>query len=323
MDTDLIRVFSAVVEAGSLNRAAEGLGTSQSTLSRQLQALEASVGGRLLERGASGVALTSLGRSFLGSMQPVLRNFERALEDARQLARGKSSVLRIGYLMSAVPDFINPSLAGLRAARPDVKLALSDLSPGEQVEALRRGDIDVGLVGHAGAFLSREFYARRLATLPVVVAMAQDHPLVGRATLRVADLRGQLFVGAHESDMPGHNRWVSRLCQAAGFRPRFVEDADSLLHVLAITVSEGAVALVPDYATKLLVPGVVCRPCRGRGASWDMYVAWQRGRLSEPLQSFLSFLPSAKAEPSPARADLSGGRLSAPSAGRRERGASG
>lgn len=298
MELDLIRAFSAVVEAGSLNRAADALGTSQSTLTRQIQALEASVGGRLLDRNAGGVVLTATGRTFLKGMEPIVRGFDRALEESRQVARGKSSTLRIGYLMSAVPDFINPALSGLREARPDVKLALSDLSPGEQVDALRKGDIDVGLVGHAGAFLSREFYARRIATLPVVVALAQNHPLAERAALRVSDLRAQLFVGAHERDMPGHNRWVTRLCRTAGFRPRFVQDADSLVHVLAITVSEGAVALVPDYVTKLLVPGVVCRPCRG--ATWDMYVAWQRGRLSEPLKSFLSFLPAEKAPASPA-----------------------
>jgi DNA-binding transcriptional LysR family regulator len=197
----------------------------------------------------------------------------------------------VGYLLSAAPDYLHPALAELRRLHPEVKVKLLDLSPGEQIAALRKGEIDLALIGNAGAFLSREFYVRRLAMLPVLVAMAESHPLAAQATVRLADLRREVFVGAPEADMPGHNRWVAQLCRLAGFKARFVQDADSLSHGLSTIVTENAVALMPDYAKKTPVPGVIFRPLRDTAAKWDLLVAWQRGRASIPVRALLDALP--------------------------------
>lgn len=299
MNLDLLRSFFEIAGHGSLSKAAERLRVSQSTLTRQMQALEHEIGGELFERSPSGVALTATGHALLEGMRPVLTQFDRVLGEARTRARGQSATLRVGYLMSAAPDYLNPALAALRRAHPEIKVTLLDLSPGEQVRALRKGEIDLGLMGNAGTFLAREFYVRRLATLPVLVALAESHRLANEPAVRIADLRGDLFVGAAESDLPGHNRWITQICRRAGFRARFVGDADSLTHGLATVVTEGAVSLVPDYAKKTQVPGVVFRPIREPAAKWELIAAWQRGRVSEAVKAILQGMPAAAARSRP------------------------
>ena len=291
MNLDLLRSFFAIVAQGSLSKAAERLRVSQSTLTRQMQALEHEIGGRLLERSTSGVALTATGHALFDRTKPVLAAFDAAIVEVKRSARGQSAMLRVGYLLSAAPDYLHPALTELRRLHPEVKVKLLDLSPGEQIAALRKGEIDLALIGNAGAFLSREFYVRRLAMLPVLVAMAESHPLAAQATVRLADLRREVFVGAPEADMPGHNRWVAQLCRLAGFKARFVQDADSLSHGLSTIVTENAVALMPDYAKKTPVPGVIFRPLRDTAAKWDLLVAWQRGRASIPVRALLDALP--------------------------------
>lgn len=287
MNLDLLRSFFLVAELGSLSRAAERLRVSQSTLTRQMHALEQEIGGRLLERSSTGVAPTAAGNALLTSARPALASLEQALGEARRLVRGQSEKLRIGYLMSAAADYLNPALAALRRAHPEVKAKLLDLSPGEQIAALRRGEIDLAFLGNVGAELTREFYVRRIASLPVFAAVAEQHPLAERAAIPVAALRGELFVGALEADMPGHNRWIAQICRPAGFRPKFVGDSDSLTHGLAMVVSEGAVALVPEHATRARVPGVVFRPLQDSKARWDLMMAWQRGKVSGPVRAML------------------------------------
>jgi DNA-binding transcriptional LysR family regulator len=291
LNLDLLRSFFAIVAQGSLSKAAERLRVSQSTLTRQMQALEHEIGGRLLERSTSGVALTATGHALFDRTKPVLAAFDAAIVEVKRSARGQSAMLRVGYLLSAAPDYLHPALTELRRLHPEVKVKLLDLSPGEQIAALRKGEIDLALIGNAGAFLSREFYVRRLAMLPVLVAMAESHPLAAQATVRLADLRREVFVGAPEADMPGHNRWVAQLCRLAGFKARFVQDADSLSHGLSTIVTENAVALMPDYAKKTPVPGVIFRPLRDTAAKWDLLVAWQRGRASIPVRALLDALP--------------------------------
>jgi DNA-binding transcriptional LysR family regulator len=118
--------------------------------------------------------------------------------------------------------------------------------------------------------------------------------LAKHASLKLSDLRHELFIGVSERDMPGHNHWITQLCRRAHFRPRFVVEAESLTHGLASIVSEGAIDLLPEYATKTAVPDIAYRPLRDTAASCELLVAWQRGKLSEPVRAMLETLPNAK-----------------------------
>jgi len=294
VNLDLLRSFFSIVENGSLNRAADHLRVSQSTLTRQMHSLEGEVGGRIFERSASGVSLTAAGHVLFDAMHPLLAQFDAALDDARKSARGQSARLRVGYLVSAAAQYLHPSLAALRRAHPEVKVTLIDLSPGEQISALRKGAIDLALLANARTLLAREFFVRRIAIVAVFVALPESHPLASQRALKLTDLRRELFVGVNERDMPGHNAWITQLCRRVGFRPKFVVEAESLAHSLATIVSEGAVDLLPEYATKTRVPDVVYRPLRDAAASCELLVAWQRGKLAEPVKAMLETLPTVR-----------------------------
>lgn len=287
MKLDLFRTFFAVVEAGSLNKAAERLYLSQSTLTRQMQALEHIVGGQLLERTSSGVVPTATGEELREAMLPVIDRFDEVLRRVRGFARGERELLRIGYVASAAAVFLNSALAAFRKEQPEVRVELLDLSPGEQIAALRENRIDIALLGHAGAYLTREFYTRRLATVGVSVALSESSDLAKKKELALEDLREERFAGAPDEDMPGHNRWVEQICRRAGFRPRFVIDLDSLAHGFASVVSEEAVMLVPEYLSKTPVPGVIFRSLTDPGVRWEIYVAWQRGKIAASVKLLL------------------------------------
>lgn len=290
LNLDLLRSFFAISEFGSLSKAAEQLHVSQSTLTRQVQALEAEIGGQLLERGHRGAALTAAGHALLEGMRPVVAKADVVIAEARKLARGQSASLRIGYILSAASDYLNPALSALRRAQPDIKVRLVDLSPGKQIAALRRGELDVVVLGNINAAISREFFVRRIKTLPVVVALPEDHPLATHDDLALADLRREMFVGADPEEVPGFNSWLTQLCRRAGFRPRLVEQAGSLTETLSLLVAEHAVTLLPGLVEKLKVPGGAFRPLRTPAVMWDLQIAWQRGKITEPVRQLVDFI---------------------------------
>lgn len=290
MNLDLLRSFFAISEFGSLSKAAEQLHVSQSTLTRQMQTLETEIGGKLLDRGHSGVALTAAGHALLEGMRPVVARADIVVSETRKLARGQSSSVRIGYLMSAAGDYLNPALASLRRSHPQTKVVLVDLSPGEQIAALRRGDLDVLVLGNINAAIEREFFVRRIATLPVVVALPETHELAAGDSIALVDLKRELFVGANADDIPGFNNWIIQLCRRAGFRPKIVENADGLTHTLSLLVAENAVTLLPGLVSKFKVPGVTFRPLRSPAVKWDLQVAWQRGKIVEPVRELVDLL---------------------------------
>ena len=287
---ELVCSFLVVLEEGSLNRAALRLHLAQSSLTRQMQALEHEIGGALFERLPSGVAPTGAGHALARRMVPVVAQFEAAVSETRRFARGQNAQIRVGYMRALAPMALNPALAALRKTHPAVKVQLFDMTQGEQITALRHGSIDVGLVGQEAAVLTREFYWRRIARLPLVVALPENHRLTEERQIRMSELKDEMFIGAAEEAVPGRNRWVAKICRRAKFRPRFVRYGESLANTLSLVVSEHSVAIVPDYLRQIPTPGVAVRPIVDAGATWDFLVVWQRGRTALPMRAFLGAL---------------------------------
>jgi DNA-binding transcriptional LysR family regulator len=283
-----LRSFLSVVEEGSFHRAAARLRVAQSTLSRQIQALEHELGGALLERTSTGVRPTKAGKVLESHAGELLGSFEAAMMATRRQLRGDSGHLRIGYVASAGPDFLEPALKKLRDSHPKAKVKVFDLSPGEQITALRQDKIDLALLDQGDKLLSRDFYVRRVATLSCLISLPASHPLANQRSVRIADLKDESFLSGSDADNPEYNRRVMRICRACGkFRPKFICEPGSLDEGLAMVANEDAVLLLPGYVRHRAAPGVVLRPVEDAGATWELFVVWRRGQKSGPLHALV------------------------------------
>ena len=65
------------------------------------------------------------------------------MAEVRRLNRGENERLRIGYIASAVHEYLGPALAVLRRAYPRLKVKMLDQAPGEMIIGLRQGKIDL------------------------------------------------------------------------------------------------------------------------------------------------------------------------------------
>jgi len=290
MSIDRFRAFLTILEEGSLNAASARLRISQPALSRQMQGLEHELGGPLLERSATGVRPTAAGNALAKRMRGVIADYDAAVAEAQQIALGHSEQLRVGYLHSSAQSYLHPALGALRRTNPEAKVKLLDLSPGEQISALRRGEIDLAVIGQEGCVLAREFYTKKIATLRLLAVLPADHPLASRQSVKLAELREMQFITAPEADVPGRNRWMVQLCREAGFRPKFGQEGESLPHALAQVVSDGSVLLAPEYLRDFPAPAVAMIPVSDPHATWDFLIVWQRGRTGAALRALIDAL---------------------------------
>lgn len=270
----------AVLEEGSVNRAARRLGVAQPTLSRHIQSLEQEIGAPLFERGSWGMRPTDLGFQVRDRMGPVVKDYDLARAEVLAFAQGRHQQLRVGYLGLAASRFLNPALKRLKDEFPDVKPVLLDQTPAEQLEALRSGMIDVALIGQEGAAVAEDFFQRCAVRLPVRAILPVDHCLCAQDAFSLKELMGEPFVGVSEDAVPGRNRWITDLCARAGFRPRFSAYTHSVTETFALVANEGGVALLPDYLEGAAPPGVAFRQLSDRWARWGFHVLRQRGRGS-------------------------------------------
>ena len=295
-----LRLFLVIIEEGSLRRAAARLHISQSAVTRQIQLLEHDLGGQILERASSGVRPTIGGQALARKARGLLADYDSVMAEIRRLVRGESDRLRIGYLASAMQEYLGPALAELRRAYPKLKLKMLDQTPGEIITALRRGEIDLALTVGGAGLLSRDFYTQKLASVPSLVSLPLEHPLASEKQISISKLKTESFVQVPESVGPGYNQRIARFCLRFGkFRPRFVSIGvgNSLEEGLVISANEGAVSLQPSFISHLRIPNVVMVPIAEKRATWDLFIAWQRRRMSNPLRALLdSFQLKAKGE---------------------------
>src|SRR6266478_233273 len=288
-----LRLFLVILEEGSLRRAAERLHISQSAITRQIQLLEHDLGGRVLERTSSGVRPTGGGHTLAEKARTLLADYDSVMAEVRRLVRGESDRLRIGYVASAVQEYLGPALAVLRRTYPKAKIKMLDQTPGEMIIALRQGEIDLALTGHGVDLLSRDFYTHKLASVPSLVALPLDHRLASQKQISISELKNESFVRGADSVVPGYNQKVVEFCRRFGkFRPRFIaiDQPASLAEGLAIAANEGAVSLHPIFISHLGMPNIVMVPISDKQATWDLFVVWQRGKTAGPLRALLEAL---------------------------------
>jgi molybdate transport repressor ModE-like protein len=290
---DKLRLFLVILEEGSLRRAADRLRISQSAVTRQIQSLELDLGGRVLERTSAGVRPTNGGQALAERAKTLLADYDSAMAEVRRLNRGESDQLRIGYIASAVQEYLGPALAALRRAHPKLKVKMLDQTPGEMIAALRQGEIDLALTLHGIDLLSRDFYARKLATVGSVVALPVSHRFATQRQVSLSQLKGETFVRGSDEVIPGYTRRIIQFCRDyGGFRPRLatVADATGLVHSLALAANEEAISIQPAFISHLKVPNVVLVPIADAGAVWDLFIVWQPGEMAGPLRTLLSEL---------------------------------
>jgi DNA-binding transcriptional LysR family regulator len=258
-----------------------------------MQSLELDLGRRVLIRTSAGVRPTNGGQALAERAKTLLADFDSTVAEVRQLNRAESERLRIGYIASAVQEYLGPALAVLRRAYPKLKVKMLDQTPGEMIIALRQGKIDLALTLHGIDLLSRDFYVRKLATVRSVVALPVSHRFATERQVSLSQLKAETFVRGSDDVVPGYTQRIIQFCRKyGGFRPRLttIDKPDGLVETLTLAANEEAISIQPAFISHLNVPNVVVVPIADAGATWDLFVVWQPGEIASPLRTLLSEL---------------------------------
>lgn len=293
MELRHLRYYVAVAEELHFHRAAERLHISQPPLSQQIRALESELGVTLLERNRRSVALTAAGAVFLREAREILAAVDAATEAARSVARGEAGRLALGFVGSAMHGALPGVLRAHRRAFPQVQLVLTELPTAGQLEALRAGRIDVGVirppVREPGLALET------IATEPVVVALPEDHRLAGRAEVGLAELVEEPFVLLARREAPGLHESLAQAMADAGGVPRVVQEAREMQTVVGLVAAGLGVSLVPASVGADEHHGVAYRPVAGSAPTVELALAWRPEDRSPVLAAFLATARGATA----------------------------
>ncbi|MGH7677996.1 MAG: LysR family transcriptional regulator [Gemmatimonadaceae bacterium] len=270
-----LRYFTAIIDEGSIGRAAERLGLTQPALSRQVRDLEGVVGAALIERVTRGVTPTMAGEAFHVDARRILESAERLAGDAQRATRGANGRCIIGFVPTAtVHDVVTRVMGEVATRLPNLAVSVIEVATPKQAEALMDGRIDLGM-GHT--------YPAPDADEPILkVPLADDaldtallatgSPLARQASVSLSELADVPFLFMTRAFSPGFYDLVMGALARAGYRARVHGEYDGLPTVWALAAKNMGWCLAPHSQRLCPPPGLVAVPLSEFQLAWGAHL---------------------------------------------------
>lgn len=237
--------FMAVANAKNFTRAAEEVGTSQSSLSRSIQKLETKIGEPLFDRRPREVVLTDLGKLFEGRAEQILAMVDdtfRELTDS-----GKSGRVRLGVIPTIAPFLLPTVLSDFSRAFPNVSTIVQEDTTQNIIKLCNRGEIDLAIL--ALPVTAKYLDVEPLFEEELVLVMPNGHRLEKKKSIKLADVREFPFVMLDQAHCLSDN--IASFCRRESLEPVSIERTSQLATVQELVSLSHGISMVPKMAQVL------------------------------------------------------------------------
>jgi DNA-binding transcriptional LysR family regulator len=280
--------FKAVADLGTFTAAAQRLKVAQPALSLNIRDLENELGAKLFDRTTRRVELTAAGREFLQSVDKVIVDLERAVQNARDLADRKRGRLVVAAPPLLAALIVPGAVADYRKRFPAIEVSVIDVQPNIIVDKVRSGEADCGI----GTFAEAEEGIRREVLFEdALMAWCPAQSQCARSSrLAWKDLpAGQLIAMTRDSRI---RFLVDQAYQSIGQTVRPAYEVSHMTTAIMMVEAGLGVAVLPAYVWGFarvlnVVPKVLSEPEVRR----EVAIIQASGRsLSPAAEAFLTYL---------------------------------
>lgn len=288
MEIRQLRYFLAVAAERSFSAAARRIHIAQPALTRQIRALEESLGVQLLERQARGVTLTPAGEAFVQDAQKVLNSLDEAKSNALRTEKGMRGELRLGVtVMLLWVNELSVLLKEFRRRYPNVMLKLNTMLSGPQVVALQEGVIDLGILIFPPE--SADFGRLNIYSDHLVLVAPDDSPIVKNPPRFLADIKDYDFVWFDRENSPNYYDRLIGYFNQHGFVPNIVETGNDSVTMLSVVNSGVGCTIVPSSTISEPPEGLTVLELEDlKKLSLDLQLVWRKDAEKPTLNHMIT-----------------------------------
>jgi DNA-binding transcriptional LysR family regulator len=295
-----LRYFTAIVDEGSIGKAAESLGLTQPALSRQMRDLEGVVGAPLIERVSRGVVPTMAGEALHKDARQILDSADRMAGEAQRAIRTASGRCIIGVVPTPlVHQAVSRAVREALQRLPDLQISVVEVPTPRQPSAVTESEIDIGL-GHT-------YPSPSLHQAIVKVALAHDalntalvsasSSLARRDVVSLADLGDVPFLFMKRAFSPAFYDMVMDAFTSAGYRPRIEGEFDGLPTVWALAAKNLGWCLAPESQRAEPPPGLVALSLKDFRLPWGVHLVCRDREASPAVLAVRDLIMRAAVKP--------------------------
>ncbi|HJB00482.1 MAG TPA: LysR family transcriptional regulator [Candidatus Mediterraneibacter merdavium] len=275
--------FVKTVECGSFTKAAELLSYSQSGVSRMIGDLEREWRVTLLERGRSGVRLTSEGVRLLPYAKRVCAEYEKLQSEVDEINGLKSGLIRIGTFSSVATHWLPNIIREFQKEYPniDYELLLGDYT---EIETwISEGRVDCGFLRLP---VQTELETMFLEQDRLLVVLPEAHSLAALEKIPLSALCEEPFMLLEK----GAKAEVSEIFERSGLRPKVHFTAWDDYAIMAMAESGLGVSILPELILKRTPYRIAARELE-IPAYRNIGLAWRERKTPSPvLERFMKYL---------------------------------
>lgn len=290
MELRHLRYFVAVAEELHFRKAAEKLHIVQPALSKQISALEAELGLRLLDRDRRHVTLTEAGRTFLDEAIAILSLAAAAKERATSVGEGRVGHLNIGFIQPALASVIPRALRRFRETYPDVRIRLAELTSRQVLEQLTSGQVHCA-VTRLPVEPRQGIRYEPISQERVMLSVPEGHKLAGEESVELVDIEREDLILIDRRVEPQLHDYYLAACNEAGFSPRVAHEVSSTWVATGLVASGLGVGFAPESAMRAPQRGVEFVPIDGAPLHLTMGLVWADNAPPSVLRNFLQMRP--------------------------------
>ncbi|WP_426270090.1 LysR family transcriptional regulator [Dyella kyungheensis] len=282
MQLRYLRTFVAVASTLNFTRAAEQVHLAQSSVTEQIQSLEADLGAILFDRSGRKLRLTEAGHRLLQYAERLLalgREARVAVADAATAG----SPLALGALETLSARWLSGPLERLMKERPGLPLRVEVGGTGDLLARVRRGELDACLVWDAEPEVALSSAIADTADL-VVIAPAQ-HRWKQQKAVAPNDLAGEPFFVTPKGCV--YRRIFDQAMADLGEAPNIIGEFESVATLGAMVARGGGCALMPRLAAPLRNRHIIVRPWHGKKRSAAIHLVWRQQAVQPPALRIL------------------------------------
>ncbi len=284
-----LKTFAAVADTLNFTRAAERIHLSQSSVTEQIQALEADLGVTLFDRSRRKLSLTHAGQRLLAYTATLLDLADEAAAAART-GPGVSGKLVIGGLETLCATRLPRLLAEFSRRYPNVEMSLKTANSAGIRNGIRNGDLDVGFVfGHAQQ--SANIHTESVGNEELLVILPSNHRLAARERIEPADLADEPFL-VTEPGCVYRRMFDEAFADRSPAKPKPVGEYASIGLIRGLVEAGLGCALVPRSALAGQTERLAAVPWVGAIRTTPITMMWRPSRTQSLATS--AFLATAR-----------------------------
>lgn len=253
MNTQRIKILLTAIEQGSLTKAGQMLGYTQSYLTQTMKAYEDEIGFPLLVKTNRGVEPTNEARLLLPSMRQLISDEEKLNQEMAEIQGLHRGNIRIGSFTSTSVYWVPQILQYFQGNYPDVVFRIEELGHEEMLHGLTDGSLDMTLMSDPGKS-NIDFIP--ILEDPMLLVMPAGHRLAHLETVPVSKLKKYPFIMTYES----YDRDPHIIFEKAGFMPEVKYFSRDDFAVLSMVQKGLGLAILPELTIKEFPGDYECRP---------------------------------------------------------------